>query len=234
MAYLIFGLAALVVILLMLRGATSLQPGTAARAIRAIGGIVALGAATFFLVRGAFAYAIGLASFGIYLLSLAGSPGGVRPMPGAGGGSGQTSRVETDHLEMELDRETGGLSGRVRKGVFAGRDIDTMAPAEIALLWQDCRFSDPQSAQLLEAYLDRVHPSWREDMASAEAGPGAGGQMTQAEALEVLGLKPNPSAEDVRRAHKALILKIHPDHGGSAYLAQKINEARDILLRTAR
>ncbi|MEL6871689.1 MAG: molecular chaperone DnaJ [Pseudomonadota bacterium] len=229
MTYLIFGFVALVVALLLVRGFTTVQPGSLARALRAVGGIVALGAAAFFGVRGAIGYAIFLGSIGVWLLSQAGASRGV----GRLGDPADTSRVETDHLEMELNRETGELAGRVKKGIFAGRDIQTMAPAEIALLWQDCRFTDPQSAQLLEAYLDRVHPTWRDDMASAEAEPGAGGQMTEKEALEILGLAPNPSAEDVRRAHKALILKMHPDQGGSAYLAQKINQARDLLLQRA-
>ena len=50
----------------------------------------------------------------------------------------------------------------------------------MALLWQDCRHTDPQSAQLLEAYLDRIHPSWREDMARGESDMSRGpdGRMT--------------------------------------------------------
>ena len=59
-------------------------------------------------------------------------------------------------------------------------------------MWQDCRHTDPQSAQLVEAYLDRIHPSWREDMARGESDMrrGPDGRMTVKEALEILGLKP--------------------------------------------
>ena len=81
---------------------------------------------------------------------------------------GQTSRVETEHLEVELDHDTGEIRGRVLKGFFAGRELENLAPVEMAHLWQDCRFADPQSAQILEAYLDRAHPTWREDMARAD------------------------------------------------------------------
>jgi hypothetical protein len=144
--------------------------------------------------------------------------------------AGQTSRVTTDHLDVELDHDTGDVTGRVLRGIFRGRMIERMAPAELALLWQDCRFSDKQSAQLIEAYLDRVHPTWREDMARAEAEPGAGGIMTRDEAWEVLGLKPGASEEEIRRAHRELMLKMHPDRGGSSYLATKINQAKDVLL----
>ena len=131
---------------------------------------------------------------------------------------------------MELDHDTGGMRGQVIKGLFRGRDIETMAPAELALLWQDCRFADPQSAQLLETFLERIHPSWREDMARAEATPGAGGIMTKEEALEVLGLKPGATPEQIRTAHRDLMMRLHPDRGGSTYLAAKINQAKDVLL----
>jgi DnaJ domain len=102
----------------------------------------------------------------------------------------------------------------------------------MARLWQDCRFADPQSAQILEAYLDRAHPSWRDDLgrADGEHGSAAGGGMTREQALEVLGLEAGASEDDIRRAHRELMMKMHPDRGGSTYIAAKINEAKDVLL----
>jgi hypothetical protein len=170
-----------------------------------------------------------LAMLGIWLISgQSGGPWG--SLPGTGPTGGQTSRIVTNHLEMELDHDTGAMRGRVLKGVFAGRPIERLAPAELALLWRDCQFSDPKSAQLIEAWLDRMHPTWREDMARAEAEPGPGGIMTREEAYEILGLGPGASPEDIRRAHRDLMKRMHPDAGGSSYLAAKINEAKDVLL----
>jgi hypothetical protein len=132
---------------------------------------------------------------------------------------------------MELDHDTGAMTGRILKGIFKGRGIESLAPKEMALLWQDCRFADPKSAQIIEAYLDREHPSWREDMARGEREMrGANGRMSTGEALDILGLEPGASEDDIRRAHRELMLKLHPDRGGSTYLAAQINEAKDVLL----
>jgi hypothetical protein len=103
----------------------------------------------------------------------------------------------------------------------------------MAHLWQDCRFSDPQSGQILEAYLDRMHPTWREDLERTEgvhAGAAPGGGMTRRQALDILGLEEGASEQDIRRAHREMMLKLHPDRGGSSYLAAKINEAKEVLL----
>jgi len=133
---------------------------------------------------------------------------------------------------MELDHASGRMSGVILKGFFKGRRIERLRPVELAHLWQDCRFVDPQSAQLVEAYLDKVHPTWREDLARAEAQAprGADGRMSRGEALDILGLKEGASGEDIRKAHRDLMLRMHPDRGGSTYLAAKINEAKEVAL----
>ena len=230
MPYFILGLAVLVVLLLVMRWFVTANPGQMARHLRMFGAFLAALAAMVLLARGALAYALPLGMLSFWLMSN-------RQLAGWGGSSGarregRTSKVVTDHLEMELDLDSGAMRGRVLKGFFAGRDIESLAPVEMALLWQDCRFSDPQSAQLIEAYLDRIHPSWREDMARAESESGLGpeGEMTVEQAYEILGLKPGASADDIRSAHRDLMMKLHPDRGGSTYLAAKINEAKDVLL----
>jgi hypothetical protein len=230
MLYFVLGLVALLVALVLLRGFVRADVVAVARGLRIVGGTAALGGAAVLLLRGYMQYAVPLAMLGSWLLwggggpSWGGYPGGGQP---SGGG---TSRVVTDTLEMELDHDTGYLSGRVLKGAFAGRRIEAMTPAEVARLWRECRFDDPQSASLIEAYLDRAHPDWREEMARGGASAAAGRGMTREEAYEILGLAPGASAEEIRRAHRELMLKIHPDRGGSDYLAAKINEAKDVLL----
>ena len=134
---------------------------------------------------------------------------------------------------MELDHDTGAMRGRMLKGFFAGRDLEDLKPVELAHLWQDCRFNDPQSAQLVEAYLDRIHPSWRDDMARGEAEHARrAGRQDDAPSRrsKSSGLQAGAGEDDIRRAHRELMLKLHPDRGGSTYLAAKINEAKDVCL----
>jgi DnaJ-domain-containing protein 1 len=89
------------------------------------------------------------------------------------------------------------------------------------------------------AYLDRREPSWREhaqgDAATrTERRAWSGGKMTEEEAYQILGLQPGASAEDIGRAHRTLMKKLHPDQGGSTYLAARVNEAKEVLLRRHR
>jgi len=229
MAYLIAGLAVLVIGLVALRAFTRANPAYLSRRLTVSAGVVLLLAAGALLLRGLEIIAIPLAMLGSWLLwGTTSGPWGASTRRSRG----QSSRIETDHLEMELDHDTGEMRGRVLKGLFKDRDIASLSPTDMALLWQDCRHTDPQSAQLVEAYLDRVHPSWREDMARGESDMSRGpdGRMDVEEALDILGLKRGADAEDIRRAHRNLMLKLHPDRGGSTYLAAKINEAKDVAL----
>jgi hypothetical protein len=151
---------------------------------------------------------------------------------------GQTSTVNTAFLRMTLDHDTGRMEGTVLRGGFAGMRLDELGPTELLALLRECRAEDDEGARLLEAYLDRVRPDWRDELAGAGSGAGAGGgsgrppsgDMTVEEAYAILGLSAGADAEAIKEAHRRLMVKLHPDHGGSDYLATKINRARDVLL----
>jgi len=231
MQYLLFGMALLVLVLLALRRFSVANTQAMARSLRLGAGATALAGAAVLAVRGQMTYAFPLAMLGSWLIWGQGS----FSLPGRGSAHkspGQTSRVVTETLEMELDHDSGELSGKVLKGLFAGRRIERLKPEELALLWQDCRTSDPSAAQIIEAFLDRMHPDWREDVKRGEEqmSRGPDGRMSEAEAFEILGLSPGAGDEEIRRAHRELMLRLHPDRGGSTYLAAKINEAKDVLL----
>ena len=154
---------------------------------------------------------------------------------GSGTEPGQTSEIETQYLKMYLDHDSGEMNGDIILGQFAGETLRGLSLQDLIALLGECR-EDEQSVQILAAYLDRYHADdWR-DMAGAagsegDGGPGGfGGSMVAEEAYQVLGLKPGASTEEIKDAHKKLMSKIHPDHGGSTYLATKINQAKDLLL----
>jgi DnaJ-domain-containing protein 1 len=137
-------------------------------------------------------------------------------------------------IEMELDHDTGDMNGTVLAGPNAGRALNDLAEDALRALYAECRQADPDGARLLEAYLDRRFPRWREDaQAHEDAGPGTrphSGAMTEEEAYQILGLQPGASPDEVRRAHRTLMKKLHPDQGGSTYLAARVNQAKEVLL----
>lgn len=151
---------------------------------------------------------------------------GGRPSPG------QTSRVTTRFLDMSLDHDSGAIHGRVLEGAYAGRTLDDLGLEDLLILLGQCRAEDSESAPLLEAYLDRREGGgWRDRGDHGESsGMAAGGPMTRAEACQVLGVEPDASPEQIVAAHRRLMQKLHPDRGGSDYLAAKINQAKDRLL----
>jgi hypothetical protein len=204
-----------------------------ARLLPAAGGILGLAAAAFMAMRGHVETAIPVGLFGLGLL-------GWGPFARTGifqrtqKTPGQVSRVRSAFVEMELDHDSGAMRGRILAGAHEGASIDTLdMTALLGLLPQ----IDQESRALLAAYLDRREPGWREhSQGGSSAGNGAArsGKMTEEEAYQILGVKMGASAEEIGRAHRTLMKKLHPDQGGSTYLAAQINEAKEILLRRHR
>ena len=146
---------------------------------------------------------------------------------GTGPGSGpEESKVETAELRMTLHHASGRMDGEVLTGTFTGRLLSTLALEELRTLRGT--LSDADSVRLLDSYLERHHPGW--DAAGAGDAVAPDGEMTAARALEVLGLDAGASEEQVIEAHRRLIQKLHPDRGGSTYLAATLNEAKRVLL----
>ncbi|MFZ5734612.1 MAG: DnaJ domain-containing protein [Pseudomonadota bacterium] len=235
MPTLIAGIVAVVVIYLGLQMFRAADPKRLAKALRFLGGALCLATAAFTGLRGHFEVAIPLGLFGAGLLGW--SPLAASGFANFGGrkSGGQTSQVRSQFLDMVLDHDTGALNGRIVAGPHAGRDLDEFDLPQLAAMMTGF---DAESCALLESYLDRRFPRWRENAESAGAGRNrsqpAGGKMTADEAYEILGLKPGASREEIGRAHRGLMKKLHPDQGGSTYLAARVNEAKDTLLRTHR
>jgi len=144
------------------------------------------------------------------------------------------SDVETAWLRMTLEHATGAMDGLVLQGDFRGRRLGELSQPDLLDLLATLRVADVDSASLLESYLDALGADWR----AARPGEGAGraggvppgGAMSRAEAAMILGVAEDAGHEEVSRAWREAMKRNHPDQGGSAYLAARINEARDVLL----
>ena len=238
MQYFILGLAVLLIVFFGLRAFVNADPKYVVRSFRRYSGMAALMMALFLGVTGRFPFAFPFAIVAFSLLrggKFSSIFGGFNPFPGSAYKSaGQKSRVRTKTIEMELEHDTGDMEGRVIKGAFSPRLLSSMDQGDLIRLWSECQAGDTQAAQLLEAYLDRRFSDWREPAGaqakgSSETRGRPEGPMSTEEAYEILGLQPGASKADIVRAHRQLMKKLHPDQGGSTYLAAKINEAKDLL-----
>lgn len=236
-----FFLAIVALSLLILLGGplSSIDPKALARGLRIAGGLTALGVAALLFYVGRTGFAVPLAAFGVMLLGRGMGGGGFRfPAGNARKSAGQTSTVRTGWLEMKLDHDTGEMTGKFIRGPLDGRAFADLSEAEMVGAHGELVGLDGQSAQLLEAYLDRHFEGWHERRGEgARATGGAGGRgggasapMSLAEAYEILGLQTGASAGDIRAAHRRLMKNLHPDHGGSTFLAAKVNQAKDVAL----
>lgn len=236
LGYFFLLVAVLLALAVVLNKFASADPKSMAKTLRIVGGVALMATAAVLVARGLFFYAVPLAFAGYALMQgrspfPSGFPGGGKPS------GGQQSQVRTGYLEMRLDHDSGEMEGRVLKGKFAGRMLSDLQREQLLELWGECNSHDGQAAQLLEAYIDRHHPDWRDlagdrgEERAAGGAAGGGGPMSHEEAYEILGLSPGAGDREIRKAHRVLMKKLHPDQGGSNYLASKINEAKDLLLK---
>jgi len=238
MPYFLAGCALLILLLVAGRLLTSANPRKLAGVVRKTGGVAVLAAAGFLLVRGALPLAIPLAVFGLSLMGQGSWLGLGNPFGTARRTPGQKSHIKTERLEMELDHDSGEMKGKCLSGRFAGRALSTLSDQHVMELLDKLHHDGAPEAAVIEAYLDWRLPGWRDqEQASAEqaeAGPRRSrahvNRMSVEEAYAVLGIAPDASEEDIRQAHRRLMMKMHPDQGGSTYLAARINEAKEVLL----
>ena len=150
-----------------------------------------------------------------------------------GRSAGQQSSVETRFIRMTLDHDSGEMNGRILEGRYAGEALQSLSLEQLLELLSRYNKEDEESATLLRAYLDRVHgDSWQQREQTQEETPASSfsGNMSQREAYDILGLDEGASEEQITEAHRRLMQKLHPDRGGSTFLAAKINQAKDLLL----
>lgn len=238
----LLGLALLFAIVLGLRVLTSMPPAAIVRGLRWSGLAVAGLALVFLTLTGRLAWVFAaLAGLVPWLLRAAQLhnvwnqfQSARNRSRGAKAKPGNVSEVETDFLHMSLDHDSGEMDGRVLKGALRDRVLSSLSQTEMYALWHEVQ-ADPPSVQVLEGWLDRVHEDWREVFDSLAGsrrrrGQPESGAMSRDEAYRLLGLAPGAGIDEIKAAHRKLMKKAHPDHGGSAKRAAQLNHARDLLI----
>lgn len=226
--YFLIGVILLAVAWMVLRWFAEADPKQLVRAGQVVLAIVGGAVALWFVATGKAADAVVLATtlvpFFVRWKAL-----WTRMRNAAGPKPGGSSGVETAWLRMSLDHASGAMDGTVLRGALRGRRLGELSLAELRTLAAECR-GDADSVSLLEAYLDRLHPGWRTAERPGDSPASGSAAMSRDEAWRVLGLEPGASQAAIREAHRRLMKKLHPDQGGSDYLAAKINQAKDLLL----
>ena len=189
--------------------------------------VAAVLAALFVLVRGNVWAALVLFGFGLWLLGRGARLSASRRT--------HVSRVRSAMIEMDFDQSRATMAGRIIAGPYEGNALERLDRAQCETVLLMCRRDDPDGARLLEAYLHRRFPGWRPaGQGDADAGAGRArttSRMSEDEAYEVLGLRRGAARDEIVRAHRAVMKKWHPDQGGTADLAARANEAKEVLLR---
>jgi hypothetical protein len=229
--YLLIGFGILLLLYMALRGFLSANPQALVTGLRWTAVVGGGGVALFLLLTGRLNQALILvAALAPLFMRWKALWSTIRNATGPS--RGQSSAVETAWLRMSLDHDTGGMDGTILQGRWKGRRLSELSVDGLLDLLAETRVSDADSAQLVEAYLDRARPEWRDQAGEARAAqaPPMSGAMTREEACRILGVEADADEAAIRDAHKRLMMKLHPDLGGSSYLAAKINQAKDVLL----
>ncbi len=232
MASFVLGLVIVVGGWWLIKAFANAQPAQVRGLIRKVGGGVVIAFAGLMALRGQINLAMPLFLLGLGLFGQqAVFPNG---MPWQKKSPGQRSRVSTQLLSMELDHDSGTMDGQVLVGPLKGRRLSSLTLSEAQAVHAQCASVGDQSRALFEAWIQRCHPEWRAQWTddTGRASSGASSQkMTRPEALAILGLREGAGPDDIRAAHRRLMKNVHPDLGGSDYLAAKINEAKSFLLQ---
>jgi hypothetical protein len=231
MAYLGAGVIAVGLLYLLARAYTSVDAGALVRFLRYIvgGGLLAFG--VVLSLAGRWGFGLFLVAMGLSAI-VSGRIGPI-DLGGTRRTAGSVSTVRTAWFEMRLDHDSGDMAGEVLQGIHVGKSLDDIPENDLLRMYETVAV-DPDSAALLEAYLDRRIAGWRDnvegDTAAGSRSAPDSGPMTDQQAYEILGLAPGAGEAEVRAAHRRLMKRVHPDQGGSTFLAAKINQAKDRLL----
>ncbi|WP_068082479.1 DnaJ domain-containing protein [Polycladidibacter stylochi] len=239
MAYLLAGLLILGLLLFIAQQANKTNKANIMATFKMLLGTLLLCVSLFLAFTGKWVAGIPLGLVSLGLLGVKTDGGAFlrflkqRAAAGTSSQRRQTSMVQSKFLAMQLDHETGAMDGEVIAGHFRGAQLSTLSNENLLLLWQELK-ADGDSLALIEAYLDSRFTDWRVNFeansASGQRSTPGSSALSDEEAYQILGLARGATSEEIIAAHRRLIKRLHPDSGGSAFLAAKLNEAKERLL----
>jgi len=153
--------------------------------------------------------------------------------------SDNASTVVTSLLTMSLEPSSGKIDGEILLGEFKGALLTQLSLPQLFTLYQLATDQYADSVPVFDAFLKRhVGAEWRKK--AAQFGyqfeelnvPADNSEMDVSQALQILGLAEGASKQEVLDAHRKLMQKLHPDRGGSNFLAAQVNRAKDVLLES--
>ena len=229
MIYLAGGVLLLVLLLAAGRSFVDAEPATVRRLSLWLVGLFALALAWVLVETGEIIALLVLLVVGAVVL-WRGEAAIKRWIHGEGRGPRRSSTVKSDYLRLCLDHDTGTMTGSVRKGAYQGQRVEDLDVADLLALRHEVTKADPPSTMLIECYLDSFMPDWRKSEPGLEQPVASTVAMTRDEALAVLGLRTNARTADILAAHVRLLMKLHPEQGGSDRLIEQVNRAKEVLL----
>ncbi|MEY4589862.1 MAG: hypothetical protein RL497_1938 [Pseudomonadota bacterium] len=144
--------------------------------------------------------------------------------------NGGVARFNTEHIAAQLDVNQLNLNGHIKKGLYANHTLETLDKSQLEELLGFYQTCDKKSYYLIKTLLQR-RGFYHEQHQQHEQHKEVASISDLQEALDILGLTGTPTKDDILAAHRRLIHKLHPDRGGSDYLASQVNAARDQLLK---
>ncbi len=140
---------------------------------------------------------------------------------------------KTEFLHLQLNIKTGQISGTIVSGPHQGSSLESLTSEELKTLEKHYKNLDKTSYYLIRVIRQRGGHQYKESdqhQKNQSSGLFQANPSTN-EAQQILGLSNNPDKQQIIKAHRSLIQKLHPDRGGNDYLASRVNLAKDVLLQ---
>ena len=129
--------------------------------------------------------------------------------------------INTKYLKIQIILQTKQAIIEIKEGEFKGRGFSSLSKLEVDKLLSDLKVNDPRGFSILNVVINQSYQQSQNTSSS---------QMSEEEALSILGLQKGASPEEIKKSYYNLMKKFHPDKDGNNYLSNLISEAKNKLL----